>query len=103
VQGLLCTQGAPADLERNLVRAAELVADGADIVEIVGAADVARVSPLVEALATRFDVPLSVRTARAEVLAAACVAGAVAGNDGSGFGDPDYLPTAARCGAAVGR
>jgi dihydropteroate synthase len=34
-------------------------------------------------------------------LAAACAAGAVVGNDISGFGDPDYLTTAARAGASV--
>ncbi|MGH9010858.1 MAG: dihydropteroate synthase, partial [Acidimicrobiia bacterium] len=35
------------------------------------------------------------------VLAAACAAGAVVGNDISGFADPEYLTTAARAGAAV--
>ena len=40
----------------------------------------------------RFDVPISVDTWRASVLDAACTAGAVVGNDISGFGDPDYLP-----------
>ena len=50
-----------------------------------------RVVPAVEALHARFDAPLSVDTWRASVLDAACAAGAVVGNDISGFGDPDYL------------
>ena len=47
--------------------------------------------PAIEALRARFDVPLSVDTWRASVLDAACAAGAVVGNDISGFADPDYL------------
>ena len=101
VQGVLPSQGATAELERNVARAGQLVADGADVLEIAGGEQVDGVSLLVEALATRFDVPVAVRTARAEILAAGCAAGAVAGNDRSGFADPDYLPTAARCGATV--
>jgi dihydropteroate synthase len=46
-------------------------------------------------------VPVSVDTWRATVLAAACDAGAVLGNDISGFADPEYLPTAAACNASV--
>ena len=45
--------------------------------------------------------PLSVDTWRASVLAAACDAGAVVGNDISGFADPDYLAVAAAHGATV--
>src|SRR5207245_9046109 len=43
----------------------------------------------------------SVDTWRAVVLRTACKAGAVLGNDISGFADPDYLPTAAELGASV--
>jgi dihydropteroate synthase len=42
-----------------------------------------------------------VDTWRASVLDAACGAGAVVGNDISGFADPDYLPVAARHRASV--
>jgi len=55
----------------------------------------------VHALRERFDVPLSVDTRMASVADAAFGAGAVLGNDMSGFRDPGYLPVAARHGAAV--
>ena len=60
-----------------------------------------RVIPAIEALGDRFDIPLSVDTWRASVAAAAYRAGAVVGNDISGFADPDYLNVAAAAGAAV--
>ncbi len=105
-------QGATFALDRTLRRAEALVAEGADILDVGGvkagpgsavseAEELDRVIPAVEALATRFDVPVSADTWNANVLAAACAAGAVVGNDSSGFGDPGYLPTAARCGASV--
>jgi dihydropteroate synthase len=60
-----------------------------------------RVLPGVEALAARFDVPLSVDTWRADVAAAAYQAGAVVGNDISGFADDRYLAVSAAAGATV--
>ncbi len=57
--------------------------------------------PAIEALHARFDVPLSIDTWRASVLDAACRAGAVIGNDISGFADPDYLDVAAKHDATV--
>jgi dihydropteroate synthase len=59
------------------------------------------VIPAVEALAARFDTPISVDTWRASVLDAGCRAGAVVGNDISGFGDPEYLAVAHRHQATV--
>ena len=60
-----------------------------------------RVVPVIAALRSRFDVALSVDTWRASVAAASYAAGAVMGNDISGFADPDYLSVAADAGAAV--
>jgi dihydropteroate synthase len=105
-------QGATFAFDLTLRRAEALVAEGADILDVGGVKagpgpavseeeELHRVVPAVEALAARFDVPISVDTWNARVLAAACAAGAVVGNDISGFGDPDYLTTAARCGASV--
>jgi dihydropteroate synthase len=105
-------QGATFALDLTLRRAEALVAEGADILDVGGVKagpgpavseeeELDRVVPAIEALATRFDVPLSADTWNARVLAAACAAGAVVGNDISGFGDPDYLATAARAGASV--
>jgi dihydropteroate synthase len=105
-------QGATFALDLTLRRAETLVAEGAEILDVGGVKagpgpavseeeELERVVPAVEALVARFDVPVSVDTWNARVLAAACAAGAVVGNDISGFGDPDYLTTAARAGASV--
>lgn len=95
-----------------LAKADQLVADGADFLDVGGvkagpgdevseAEELARVVPAVEALHARFDVPLSVDTWRASVARACFEAGAVVGNDISGFADPDYLPVCAAAGASV--
>ncbi|HEV7863690.1 MAG TPA: dihydropteroate synthase [Acidimicrobiia bacterium] len=105
-------QGATFALDLTLRRAEALVAEGADILDVGGVKagpgpavgeeeELDRVVPAVEALVARFDVPVSADTWNARVLAAACGAGAVVGNDISGFADPDYLATAARYGASV--
>lgn len=105
-------QGATFALDLTLRRAEALVADGADILDVGGVKagpgpavseeeELDRVVPAVQALVERFDVPVSADTWNARVLAAACSAGAVVGNDISGFADPDYLATAARADASV--
>ena len=105
-------RGAYFDMDATLRRADELVADGADILDVGGvkagpgpevgkAEELDRVVPAVEALHARFDLPISADTWRASVAAAAYDAGAVMGNDISGFADPDYLTGAAAAGAAV--
>ena len=105
-------QGATFALDLTLRRAEALVAEGADILDVGGVKagpglavdeeeELDRVVPAIEALVQRFDIPVSADTWNARVLAAACGAGAVVGNDISGFGDPDYLATAARAGASV--
>ncbi len=105
-------QGRTWSFDAFLRRADDFVAQGADILDVGGvkagpgeevgeAEELDRVVPAVEALRARFDVPISADTWRASVLDAACRAGAVIGNDISGFADPDYLPVAARAGATV--
>jgi dihydropteroate synthase len=105
-------RGATWDFDAFLRRADELVTAGADLLDVGGvkagpgpdvgeAEELERVVPAVAALHERFDVPLSVDTWRASVLAASCGAGAVVGNDISGFADPEYLSVAARHGATV--
>ena len=105
-------QGATFALDRTLRRAETLVAEGADILDVGGVRagpgspvseeeELDRVVPAVEAVVARFGVPVSADTWNANVLAAACDAGAVLGNDISGFADPDYLATAARADATV--
>lgn len=104
--------GAYWDFDAFLRRADDLVAQGADLLDVGGVKagpgpevteqeELERVVPAVEALAARFDVPLSVDTWRASVAKAAFAAGAVVGNDISGFADPEYLPVCAAAGATV--
>ena len=104
--------GAYFELDLALRLAEELVDAGADIIDVGGvragpgpevtaSEEIDRVVPAIEALASRFDVALSVDTFRAEVAEAAYRAGAVLGNDISGFADPEYLPVAKRYGASV--
>ena len=100
------------DFDAFLAKAEQLVADGADLLDVGGVKagpgpevgeeeELERVIPALEALRARFDVPLSVDTWRASVLRAAIGAGAVVANDISGFADPDYLPVAAAAEASV--
>jgi len=97
----------------DLVRRAErLSIDGADILDVGGvkagpgeevseAQELDRVVSAIEALHARFDTAISVDTWRASVFDAACAAGAVIGNDISGFADPEYLNVAVRRNASV--
>lgn len=105
-------RGAHFELDDLVARADELVVAGADLLDVGGvkagpgtevteAEELDRVVPAIAALRARFDVSLSCDTWRASVAAAAFEAGAVLGNDISGFADPDYLAVAARAGASV--
>ncbi len=105
-------KGATYDLGKLYARADQLVADGADILDIGGVKagpgpevtepeELDRVVPAVVGLTARFDTPVSVDTWRASVARASYAEGAVMGNDISGLADPDYAPAAAEHGAAV--
>lgn len=99
-------------MDESLSRVEEMVGEGADIVDIGGvkagpgdfvnaAEELDRVIPAVEAVATRFDVPISIDTWRAEVASAALDTGASLINDISGLMDPEMIPLAARTGAGI--
>jgi dihydropteroate synthase len=105
-------RGETYELDALLRRAEQLVAEGADILDVGGVKagpgdevtepeELERVIPAIAAIAARFDVPISVDTWRAVVAKEAYAAGAVMGNDISGFADPAYLSVAADAGAAV--
>ena len=105
-------KGATFALDKLYGRAEQLVADGADILDIGGVKagpgpevtepeELDRVVPVVAGLVARFDTPVSVDTWRASVARASYAEGAVMGNDISGLADPDYAPAAAEYGAAV--
>ena len=105
-------QGAYYDFDAFLRKAEGLVADGADFLDVGGVKagpgpevdeqeELERVVPAIEALKARFDVPLSVDTWRSGIARACFAAGAVVGNDISGFADPEYLAVCAAAGASV--
>jgi dihydropteroate synthase len=104
--------GATFQLDDLLTRAEQLVTEGADLLDIGGvkagpgpevteAEELDRLIPAIEGLHDRLDIALSADTWRAAVLDEACNAGAVVGNDISGFADPDYLAVAAKHDASV--
>ncbi len=104
-------RGATFDLSAALDRAQQLVAEGADIVDVGGVKggpgaqvspteEIDRVVPFVEALRGREpDVLVSVDTYRAEVADAALRAGADLVNDVTGLSDPEVLDVVAARGA----
>ncbi len=105
-------RGAYFDLDAFLRRAEQLVQEGADLLDVGGVKagpgpevseqeEMDRVVPAVKELRARFDTPVSVDTWRASVAGECFRAGAVMGNDISGFSDVDYVDVAAAAGASV--
>jgi dihydropteroate synthase len=105
-------RGSYFNLDLFFERAELLVEQGADILDVGGVKagpgpevtereELDRIVPVISSLHDRFDLPLSVDTWRASVAAAAYKAGAVIGNDISGFADPEYLVVASAAGATV--
>lgn len=105
--------GAFITQERALERAAEMVAEGAAIVDVggestrPGAAEVSvaeelqRVVPVIEAICARHNVLVSVDTSKPEVMHAAVAAGAHLINDVRALTMPGALQAAATTNAAV--
>ena len=101
------------DAEAAIEHALSLVAQGAGIIDIggestrPGARDVSeeeeirRVVPVIEALAARIPVPISIDTSKAGVMRAALEAGATLINDVRALREPGALEAAAQSGAAV--
>ncbi len=102
------------DLSAAVDAAAALVSAGAQVLDVGGEStrpgsqpvsleiEIARTAPLIEAVAKRFDVPLSIDTRKAEVARTALEAGARIVNDVSGLRhDPALAGVVARVGAAL--
>ena len=100
--------GLAGDLGAAVALAERMVAEGADLVDVGGEStrpgsapvdaptELLRVVPVVEALAGRLPVPISVDTRKAEVARAAIAAGATMVNDIWGLrGDPQMAPVLA--------
>jgi len=106
--------GLYASPEAALAHARQLVAEGADVIDVGGestrpgalpvdaATERARVVPVIEALRAETDLPISVDTTKAEVAAAALAVGADMVNDVSaGRFDDAMLPLVAERDAAI--
>jgi dihydropteroate synthase len=108
------SDGRPGEgLAERVARARDLMAAGADIIDIGGesaitnqppvpaAEELARVVPLVEAVAGELGAVVSIDTYKPEVAEAAIAAGAAIVNDVSGLRDPRMADVCARTGAAL--
>jgi dihydropteroate synthase len=105
--------GAYPDLDARVRRARELIAQGADIIDVGGesattrrpavraADEIERVAPLVARLVSELGAVVSVDTYKPSVAQAAVDAGAVIVNDVSGLRDPELADVCAHSGAAL--
>lgn len=101
------------DMSRVLRRVEAMIEEGADIIDVGGestrpgaaavtvAEELQRVVPVVEVIAARFDVPVSVDTSTPEVMTAAAEAGASLINDVRALRRPGALQAAAETGLPV--
>jgi dihydropteroate synthase len=100
--------------DQALARAEEMIAEGADIIDVGGestrpggepvsvAEEIARVVPVIEKLSSRVNTPVSVDTTKSEVARAALAAGAAIVNDISALRFDFYVADAvARAGAGL--
>jgi len=101
--------------DRAIAQAEQLIAEGADIIDVGGEStrpgsaapvtaddEIARVVPVIEALAKTSDVPISVDTTKSEVATAALNAGAAIVNDVSALRFDFYVADAvSKAGAGI--
>lgn len=106
--------GSLVDAQRAIVAGEQMAADGADVLDVGGestrpgadpvsaAEELRRVLPVIEGLAARVRVPISIDTYKAGVAEAAVGAGATIVNDISGLRyEPEMAGAVARTGAAL--
>lgn len=106
--------GRYADPESAVARAGQMIAEGADFIDVGGEStrpgsepvhpleQIRRTIPVIRSIRERWDGPISIDTTRAEVATQALEAGANWINDISGLrDDPDLAPLAARTGAGM--
>jgi dihydropteroate synthase len=96
-----------------VARGIEMVAEGADIVDVGGEStrpgsddvpveeELRRIMPVVDGLASRMEVPISVDTRKADVAREALAVGAVIVNDVSAGADPRMFEVARAAGAGM--
>jgi len=105
--------GLYTDVEAAVERGLRMAQEGAGIIDVGGEStrpgatpvtveeELARVLPVIERLAGRLEVPVSIDTSRPQVIRAAVAAGADFINDVRGLEAPGALEAAAASGAAV--
>ena len=105
--------GTHASVEAAAAHARRMIAEGTDWIDIGGEStrpgaapvpaeeELRRVVPVVEAIRTFSDIPISVDTSKASVAAAALDAGADAVNDVTALGDPDMARAVRDAGAGI--
>ncbi len=105
--------GRHADAASAIARARVMAAEGVDIIDVGGEStrpgappvsldeELRRVLPVVEAIATEMEMPLSIDTVKPAVAQRCLQAGAVMVNDTQGLRDPAMLDVVAASGAAV--
>lgn len=106
--------GQHADIAAALQQARQLIADGADIIDVGGEStrpysqavalqeELDRVLPVIEGLRQESDIPISIDTSKATVASEALAAGADIINDVTGLeGDPAMIEVARQSGAGV--
>ncbi len=101
------------DRQRAVERGLQMIAEGADLVDVGGEStrpgadpvdectELGRVLPVVESLSAATEVPISIDTQKATVAKRCLQAGAVVLNDVGGLRDPAMLAVAAETGASV--
>ena len=106
-------QGQFFNSELAIARGLKLFKDGADIIDIGGEStrpfadpvsekeELKRVIPVIKALKSQINIPLSIDTMKPGVAQAALEAGASLINDVSGFRDPDLIAVAADSGVRI--
>ncbi len=99
--------------EAALRRAEEMVAEGAELIDVGGEStrpgadpvstdeEMDRVLPVLRGLRSRVEIPVSIDTRRAEVARAALREGAAVVNDVSALGDPEMAAVVAEWGAGL--
>jgi dihydropteroate synthase len=102
-----------SDLDHALYQAETMIDEGADFIDVGGEStrpgaaavslqkEIDRVVPVIENLATRFDVVLSVDTSKAKVMSEAVIAGAGLINDVRALQEEGALKAVSNSGAAV--
>ena len=105
--GQFFTTGQALSVDQAVAHAEEMIAEGADIIDVGGEStrpggepvsveeEIARVVPVIEALSSRVSTPLSVDTTKSEVARAALDAGAAIVNDISALRFDFYVADAA--------